>query len=223
MKDLTAVILAGGKGSRMVPWPAPKCLMPVNGIPIIDRLLTHLKASVNRVIVCVGCRALDVESALRENRWDFDYFHFSNAGEDASMCERLLKARKDFDIKGRILVCYGDELADVDIAALLAQHAACRDHWTCLMTLTTHRARLPFGVVDCGTVRDDVMVEINIGFAVIETEALDLVLPTMSLPDIFNMLRSGQNGYMCETFLHKGKRATVNNFQELENAEKVWK
>ena len=52
-----AVILAAGVGDRLRPFTQefPKCLVPVNGVPILVNALTHLSdVGVTEVVIVVG-------------------------------------------------------------------------------------------------------------------------------------------------------------------------
>ncbi|MFC1872907.1 aminotransferase class I/II-fold pyridoxal phosphate-dependent enzyme [Chloroflexota bacterium] len=52
-----AIILAAGKGSRLGPFTehTPKCLAPINGVPILINMLTHLAgAGVEETVIVVG-------------------------------------------------------------------------------------------------------------------------------------------------------------------------
>ena len=52
-----AIILAAGAGDRMQPFTqhSPKCLVPVNGVPILVNALTHLSdVGVDEVVIVVG-------------------------------------------------------------------------------------------------------------------------------------------------------------------------
>lgn len=54
---MQALILAGGKGTRLMPYTAnlPKPLMPIDDIPILEILVRQLKASgVKKIIMAVG-------------------------------------------------------------------------------------------------------------------------------------------------------------------------
>lgn len=66
---MRAVVLAAGRGTRLLPYTAsvPKCLVRVGGQPILVRLLGQLvRAGVTGVTVVVGDRAEQVESAIAE-------------------------------------------------------------------------------------------------------------------------------------------------------------
>ncbi len=52
-----AIILAAGTGSRLGPFTehTPKCLLPINGVPILHNMLTHLSSSgVEETVIVVG-------------------------------------------------------------------------------------------------------------------------------------------------------------------------
>ena len=52
-----AIILAAGSGKRLSPFTdhAPKCLAPVNGVPILVNALTHLSESgIRETVIVVG-------------------------------------------------------------------------------------------------------------------------------------------------------------------------
>lgn len=65
--DLSAVILAAGRGTRLAPLTdqRPKCLLPVEGRPILDRQLEALnRAGIREVAVVTGHAADAVEAHL---------------------------------------------------------------------------------------------------------------------------------------------------------------
>lgn len=214
--SMDAIILAGGKGSRLSPFHAPKTLLPIAGVPILYRLIEHLGAGqnrvVDRVVVCTGYRAMDISAAIK---WIPDGRQVgvftSNAGEDVAMGARLLHAREEHRLKGRVLVLYGDELADVDVRGLVDAHERRQTD----ITFAAYRERLPFGVVADGRVHDDESVLVNIGFAVVEPRAWEVLRLEDGLADWINKVDSS-------AYLHIGRRATVNSLAELQHAEKVW-
>lgn len=60
---MKAVILAGGFGTRLRPLTnlIPKPLVPIAGVPLIQRIINTLPRSVEEVIVAAGYRAGDIE------------------------------------------------------------------------------------------------------------------------------------------------------------------
>jgi NDP-sugar pyrophosphorylase family protein len=64
MTGLQAVVLAGGKGTRLRPYTTnfPKPLMPVGGVPILEILLRQLRdCGVSDVILTTGHLAYLIE------------------------------------------------------------------------------------------------------------------------------------------------------------------
>ena len=78
MTDIrTVVLLAAGQGSRLRPWTdhLPKCMVPVAGVAMVDRLLRSLaETSVERVVVATGHGAQALRAHLEEwsRRFDID-------------------------------------------------------------------------------------------------------------------------------------------------------
>ena len=91
-----AIILAAGKGERLVSGrPFPKPLCPVNGVPLIVRVLRGLEAAkVEEVGIVVGYLADTLVSALREYRFDLNLSFVSNPDfETKPNGSSLLKAK----------------------------------------------------------------------------------------------------------------------------------
>lgn len=71
----TAMIMAAGKGTRMMPLTAdrPKPLIEVGGVALLDHVLDHLRdAGVGKIVVNVHYRAEQVESHLEASAADLD-------------------------------------------------------------------------------------------------------------------------------------------------------
>ena len=71
----TAMIMAAGKGTRMMPLTAdrPKPLVEVGGVALLDHVLDHLRdAGVGKIVVNVHYRAYQIEAHLAAHATDFD-------------------------------------------------------------------------------------------------------------------------------------------------------
>jgi N-acetyl-alpha-D-muramate 1-phosphate uridylyltransferase len=71
----TAMIMAAGKGTRMMPLTAdrPKPLIEVAGVALLDHVLNHLReAGVGKVVINAHYRAAQVEEHMAERASDFD-------------------------------------------------------------------------------------------------------------------------------------------------------
>jgi N-acetyl-alpha-D-muramate 1-phosphate uridylyltransferase len=71
----TAMIMAAGKGTRMMPLTAdrPKPLVEVAGVALLDHVLHHLRsAGIGKVVINAHYRAAQVEAHMAEHAVDFD-------------------------------------------------------------------------------------------------------------------------------------------------------
>lgn len=71
----TAMIMAAGKGTRMMPLTAdrPKPLVEVGGVALLDHVLDHLRAAgVGKIVVNAHYRADQIEAHLAAHATDFD-------------------------------------------------------------------------------------------------------------------------------------------------------
>ena len=94
--------------------------MPLRGKPLLYHLMNYLSESgISRFVLCVGYKAECIEQFVREGALPHWEVECVNSG-DASMADRILDARPR--ISGQALICYGDILANVDLAALRRQH-----------------------------------------------------------------------------------------------------
>ncbi|MCK5179792.1 MAG: NTP transferase domain-containing protein, partial [Candidatus Omnitrophica bacterium] len=70
MKDCDCVILCGGLGARLqsVVKDVPKVMAEVNGAPLLDLMIEHLKKQgAARIVLCTGYQAEAVENYYREH------------------------------------------------------------------------------------------------------------------------------------------------------------
>jgi NDP-sugar pyrophosphorylase family protein len=210
-EELHAVILAGGRQTRMGPGATPKCLTPVGGVPIIFRSIHHLQAQgVSSISVCVGWKAAEV---VREVSKLDGKIGFLDAGAGASMMERLKDAVRAMP-DGRLLVCYGDEFADVNVEQLVKKH----EDSGAQLTITCVSERLEFGIVhaDGGPVWFDEKPEVlvNVGYQVWERH--------MVAGDTFTrVFREAGDRHALGVYRHFGRRITVNRPEDIPKSEEA--
>jgi len=118
------MILAAGLGTRLRPLTSylPKPLLPVDGVPLLDRAATALTAAgVTRIAVNAHHRADRIEAHLAD-RPDSARFHFSLEPRILGTAGALHGARDFLAATDTFIVYNGDVLSDLDLAALLATH-----------------------------------------------------------------------------------------------------
>ena len=163
---MKAVILAGGKGSRLSEEThlRPKPMVEIGGRPILWHIMKIFsKYGINDFIICAGYKGHMIKKYFADYTFISSNvtFDLSNntaqilnrsndpwrvtvvdTGDDTMTGGRILRI-KDFIEDETFLLTYGDGLADVDIKNLLAHH----EKNQCLATLTAVRPPGRFGVV----------------------------------------------------------------------------
>jgi len=144
--EMTAVILAGGEGTRLRPLTStrPKPLLPVLGRPCLEYVIRALvDANVRTAYLTCGYRSQDMVDALGSGRqFGIDLrFAFEDRPAGTAGAVKLLESK----LSGTIVVVRGDVLADVDIRSLVEYHH--RKGALATMALTTVEKPEEFGIV----------------------------------------------------------------------------
>lgn len=147
-KNRTAVVLAGGIGSRLMPHTAeiPKPLVEIGGKPVVEYLLSRLKlAGVTRVVMAVNHLADQIETCLGDGSRLGLKIEYSRESEPLSTAGPL----KLIDsLPENFIVANGDIISDIDIAALYDTHL----HRQAGLTVATYQGRekIDYGVLQTG-------------------------------------------------------------------------
>src|SRR3954453_10812836 len=187
MAGVRAVIQAGGRGERLRPLThsTPKPLLPVAGVPMVERLVRQFAgAGVRRFTVLTAWLGELVQAHLRDLtglprgvRVDYssEEWGLGTTGGLAALapCEET------------VVFAFGDLVTDLDVARLVEIHARSGAQVTLASHIETHRVRLGGIVAEGAAVvgyREKPEKESLIcsGIAVFEPAVIDLVgrLPT---------------------------------------------
>ncbi|QCQ97583.1 HAD-IIIA family hydrolase [Brevundimonas sp. SGAir0440] len=137
---MQAVILAGGKGTRLAPRldGRPKPLVDVCGRPLLARQLEALEAhGVEEVLLLVSHKA-EMIAAFVEERENLAHIQLIDDGEGRGTAGALLAVYRR--LKERFLVVYGDTLFDIDIHHMVDHHLATGADVTLLLHPNDHPA-----------------------------------------------------------------------------------
>ena len=121
MKTSRAVILAGGRGERMMPVTEimPKPLIPINGQPILAHQLSQLERIViTEVLILTGYLASSVERFVMNFSTVMKITCIESEPSD-SPATRLLKSRTAIGDEFLLMYCDNYILSDTDIAQVL--------------------------------------------------------------------------------------------------------
>jgi dTDP-glucose pyrophosphorylase len=142
-----AVIMAGGKGTRLRPYTenVPKPMVRVAGRPMIERLVLHLVGhGIRRIYISVNYLSDMVERHFGDGSsfgCSISYLH-----EDRPLGSGGALALLPKDITEPLLVMNGDLVTQIDVGRFIEFHSC--GGFVATMGLHGHAIPLPFGVAD---------------------------------------------------------------------------
>ena len=143
---MEAVILAGGRGTRLQPYTnfTPKPLVPVAGIPVVELLVGQLvRSGVSHIHVCLSDHAAEVESVLGDGaRFGVVMRYYYEETPLSTVAPlKLIDNLPEY-----FVAVNGDILTDIDFRAVYDRHVASDP---ALTVVTCRRENLvDFGVME---------------------------------------------------------------------------
>lgn len=225
-QQLTAVIMAGGLGTRLRPMTdnCPKPLIPMGGRPILTHIIEHLRdEGVRRFILSVnylGEMIVDHYGDGSELGVEIDYVH-----ETKRMGTGGALGLIDPGLLSEPFLCLNaDILNDLDVNALLDRHQ--RNRWDATMVVRDHSYTVPYGVVRrseeglflFSEEKPTVTFQINAGIYMLSKSVLPLIPRDQfyDLPSIFEEVR--RRGMAGGTHPHEGRWIDVGTIAEYQRA-----
>ena len=205
MTAMDAVVLAGGRGTRLAPLTVtvPKPLLPLGERPIIDILIAQLAAAgVARVFVCLGYLAPLMQAFLGDGaRWGV-------AIQPVIEAEPLGTAGALRGIEGLsddFFVINGDTLTDLDFPSLAAAHRAAGAGATLFTPWVDEQ--VDYGVVsmtEAGALTEYLEkprrgYHVSSGVYVLSRRILPLIPPAgpYDMPDLIRAAMAAQHGVLA--------------------------
>ncbi len=228
-----AVILCGGKGTRLRPitYEIPKPLVPVHGKPLLEHIFDLLKKyEIKKVILSTG----HMKERIKEHVGDGNKYGLKirYVEEDKELgTAGPLRLAKKF-IKKTFIMSNGDELKNINIMDMYEFHK--RNNSLATIALTTIENPRQYGVARLEGSRIVDFVEkpkkgkepsrlINAGFYILEPEVIDMIPSSGSCmieKEIFPQLaRKGR----LFGFPFSGQWFDTGNMERYERALKNWK
>jgi NDP-mannose synthase len=221
---MRAVILAGGRGTRLRPYTTffPKPLMPVGDMPILEVVIRQLRhAGITDIVMAVGYLAELLEA----------YF-----GDGSRLGVRIAYSKEAIplgtagplalipDLGETFLVMNGDVLTTIDYAALIAAHRRSG----ALASIATHRrdVRIDLGVIETdasGRLTDYIEkptyhYHVSMGIYIFEQVVLDYVTPGQRLDFPELILRLLAAGRSVQSFPFDGYWLDIGRPDDYEQA-----
>lgn len=221
---MRAVIMAGGRGSRLAPLTTvlPKPLMPLTDRPIIDVILRQLVAAgVRDITVSVGHLGSLIESWIRH---DSDYgipVSFLYEAEPLGTAGALGNLERP---QGTFLAMNGDILTTLDFADLARMHESSGAIAT--VAVKERSVEVEYGVVHTGAEGHIERLEekpllnytISMGIYAFDPRIVDLIGPgeRVDFPDL--LLRAIDRGETVATYPFAGHWRDIGNRDDYEAA-----
>ncbi|HEY5026245.1 MAG TPA: NDP-sugar synthase [Acidimicrobiales bacterium] len=124
---MKAIVLLGGQGTRLRPltYTTPKQLLPVVEVPMLERVIAHLKAhGVDEVVLSLGYRPDAFFAAYPDHQAAGVRLDYAVEPEPLDTAGAIAFAAGHAGIDETFIVVNGDVLTDVDTSALVAFHRA---------------------------------------------------------------------------------------------------
>jgi len=220
LKNYKICILCGGKGERLKPITnnVPKPLVKINNKTILSYIIDHfLMYKVKDFTIATGYKSEMIEEFLLK-KYQKCNFEFSNSG-DVDIVKRLSNIKLDNSKK--LIVCYGDTIANVNLDELIKFHIKKKSK----ATVSTYEHRSQFGLFrtdDRGLIErydEKPIIEgrINIGFFVLDNQIAKRLSSHVTFKDFISDCVKKRILY---NYKHDGYHITVNSHNELKAAEK---
>ena len=246
---MQAVILAGGRGSRLAEETGsrPKPLVEIGGRPIIWHIMnTYAHYGIDEFVVCAGYRGYQFKEyfanlSLHDSDVTFDldtgeaHCHGSSSlrwkvtvadtGEATMTAGRVLRAARYLVPGEPFCLTYGDGVIDVDIRAVIEFH----HEQGLLATMTTVRPPARFGILELDGARVRAMFEknpervtpINGGYFVVEPEVLDLIGGDADRWETEVLVPLAEQGQLA-AYQHDGFWQPMDTLWEKDVLEELW-
>lgn len=230
--SVRAVLLAGGKGTRLAPFTSvlPKPLMPLGEQPIVSLLLSQLaRHGVHDVTLAVGYLADLIKTYCGDgHRYGVN---LSYVEEDRPLGTVGPLASVD-GLDDTFLVMNGDLLTDIDFSELVDSHR--RSGAKLTLSVTEREIQFEFGVLDLDAARGDARItgmsekptfrrSVSMGAYVFEPEVLDYIAPgePMDLPVLVQLLLDNDepvgafefDGYWLDIGRHSDYQIALDDFE----------
>lgn len=220
-----AIVLAGGKGTRLAPYTAtlPKPLVPLGDMPILEILLRQLaRVGLRHVTLTVNHLAALLEAYFGDGAkfgLEIDYTleetPLGTAGPLAGVG----------GLDNTFVVLNGDLLTDLDYGAMIAHHRGAGANITVGLYERTHT--VDFGVIEtdaAGRVtgyreKPSLQYQVSMGVYVMEPTVLELIPRGrhFDLPDLVNAMLA--EGRRVDTFLHQGYWLDIGRPDDYQRAQ----
>ena len=144
-KIRTAVILCGGKGTRLgqLGRKIPKCLVKIHKRPIIWYIIQTLKKNkFNHLILPIGHKGKMIKNYLNQKKFNNLKIEIIATGENTSIAKRIFLIKEKI-ISNSFLLLNGDAIFNFNVNKIYENHTKDKSD----MTLIGCESQLAFGTI----------------------------------------------------------------------------
>lgn len=202
---MLAVILAGGKGTRLKPFTMtiPKPLLPLGDVPVLEVVVRQLaREGFTRIVLTLGHMAPLFVSHFEDGSRYGVRIEYLREHEPLGTAAPL---RQLTDVPDELLVMNGDLLTDLSLAELLAAHR--RSGAAATIAVAAREERIDYGVIELeenGAFRDYrekpvIPYYVSMGINVLTNRALARIPPAgrFDMPELMLALHRAGEGVHC--------------------------
>ena len=221
-KNLTVLILCGGKGLRLRPLTKelPKPLVKIKNKSILENIIDYFKKyRINDFIVATGYKHQMIDNFISKKYKNLQ-IKTLYSGVNSDIIKRIKKISKYS--KKYLLVCYGDTLIDINLNSYINFYLSNKKK----ITVASYQLKSNFGIFEMDNKnqiinfreKPSLNIWFNVGYFIFNQNNFDLFNKFKKFKDFLKFLSKKK---AMKTFKHYGKHITINTLAELEKAKKV--
>ena len=225
-KENWAVIMAGGKGSRLgsITARTPKPMLTIGGKPILERLVIHLASyGISRIFISVNHLSEVIEEYFEDGAkfgCDIEYLRETKPLNTGGALSLLPETPKH-----DLIVMNGDLVTQIDVTQFIQFQKTKNCDLT--MAIRTHSTEVPYGVVDIkeGLIqgvseKPRISQLINCGMYVVSPKALELMPDNENTPITWLVEKCLQKQWKVGGYLAEGEWIDIGDPGQLRKARK---
>ncbi len=219
-KNLTVVILCGGKGLRLRPLTneMPKPLVKINNKSILENIILYfLSYNVRNLVIATGYKSELIDKFIKK-RFKKKNIKLIYTGYNSDIIKRLKKISKYS--KKYLLVCYGDTMVDIDLNKYIKFFLKEINK----ITLASYQLKSNFGILEIDkneiikkfNEKPTLDIWFNVGYLMFSNDKFKYFKNFSLFKDLLVFLSRKK---LMRSYKHKGNHITVNTIEELEQAK----
>ena len=194
----------------------PKTLLTINNKSIIDHLLINLnKNGIKKIQLSSFYKHHHIKKHINKFYKDKDIQVFNDG--DIEILQRIKFGLKRSE--GDLLVCYGDEIANINIEKLYKKHLISKKK----ITITTYSLKSNFGFLFKKGQKyyfqeKPHIGNYNIGYMIFSKNSLNLIKNIKKIENFINMICKLNQ---INEYVHKGKHITINTIEDFNKVKNI--